>query len=156
MLKYSDIYDLWEPITIVIFDESLQTLVYILPVGQCTPDTKYNVCKWRHASSVDIEPNNLCAPRYTPSMAFISKTVWTIYFKYFVMGTSWVALSIKNIKTRASREMTSRKISILMGWTLPSTGMWRARYWPFLIVLFIIVSLDILIHECRVLKQWRI
>ena len=25
------------------------------------------------------------------------------------MGTSWVALSIKNIKTRASREMTSRK-----------------------------------------------
>ena len=25
------------------------------------------------------------------------------------MGTSWVALSIKNIKTRASKEMTSRK-----------------------------------------------
>ena len=25
------------------------------------------------------------------------------------MGTSYVALSIKNIKTRASREMTSRK-----------------------------------------------
>ena len=25
------------------------------------------------------------------------------------MGTSWVALAITNIKTRASREMTSRK-----------------------------------------------
>ena len=37
------------------------------------------------------------------------------------MGTSWVALSIKNIKTRASREM------ILMEWTLPSTGMWRGE-----------------------------
>ena len=41
------------------------------------------------------------------------------------MGTSWVALSIKNIKTRASREMASRKnIKHFMGWTLPSTGMW--------------------------------
>ena len=27
----------------------------------------------------------------------------------FFMGTSWVAVSINNIKTRASREMTSRK-----------------------------------------------
>ena len=40
MLKYSDtrIYDIWEPITIVIFNESLQTLSYILPVCQCTLD----------------------------------------------------------------------------------------------------------------------
>ena len=38
MLKYSDIYDLREPITIVIFNESLQTFAYILPVGQCTSD----------------------------------------------------------------------------------------------------------------------
>ena len=38
MLKNRDIYDLREPITIVIFNESLQTCVYILPVGQCTPD----------------------------------------------------------------------------------------------------------------------
>ena len=37
MLKYSDIYYLLEPITTVIFNESLQTVVYILPVGQCTP-----------------------------------------------------------------------------------------------------------------------
>ena len=46
------------------------------------------------------------------------------------MGTSWVALSIKNIKTRVSREMTSRKISkfsILIGGTLPSTGMWQGE-----------------------------
>ena len=37
MLKCSDIYDLWEPITIVIFNESLQTFayMYILPLGQC-------------------------------------------------------------------------------------------------------------------------
>ena len=46
------------------------------------------------------------------------------------MGTSWVGLSIKNIKTRASREMTSRKISNFsnfMGWTLPSTDMRRGE-----------------------------
>ena len=38
LLKYSDIYDIWEPITIVIFNESLQTFVYILPACQCSPD----------------------------------------------------------------------------------------------------------------------
>ena len=46
------------------------------------------------------------------------------------MGTSWVALSIKNIKTRASREMTSRKnikIFDFNGSTLPSTTMWRGE-----------------------------
>ena len=31
------------------------------------------------------------------------------FFQIFVMGTSWVAVSINNITTRASREMTSRK-----------------------------------------------
>ena len=30
-------------------------------------------------------------------------------FQIFLMGTSWVAVSINNIKTRASSEMTSRK-----------------------------------------------
>ena len=35
MLKNCDIYDHWEPITIVIFNESLQTFVYIVPVSQC-------------------------------------------------------------------------------------------------------------------------
>ena len=40
------------------------------------------------------------------------------FFQIFFIATSWVALSIKNIKTRASREMISRKIikiSIVMG-----------------------------------------
>ena len=31
------------------------------------------------------------------------------FFQIFFMGTSWVAVSINNITTRASREMTSRK-----------------------------------------------
>ena len=31
------------------------------------------------------------------------------FFQMFFMGTSWVAVSINNIKTRASREMTSQK-----------------------------------------------
>ena len=43
------------------------------------------------------------------------------------MGTSCVALSIKNIKTRASREMTSRKKWGGGGGTLPSTGMWQGE-----------------------------
>ena len=30
------------------------------------------------------------------------------FFQIFSMGTSWVAVSISNITTRASREMTSR------------------------------------------------
>ena len=35
---------------------------------------------------------------------------WTDnFFQIFFRGTSWVAVSINNIKTRASREMTSRK-----------------------------------------------
>ena len=72
---------------------------------------------------------------------------WTDnFFQIFFMGTSWVAVSINNIKTRASREMTSRKkistFSILMGWTLPSTGMWRARYLPSLIALLWLFYID--------------
>ena len=31
------------------------------------------------------------------------------FLQIFFMGTSWVALSVKNIKARASREITSRK-----------------------------------------------
>ena len=96
MLKYSDIYNLREPTTIVIFNESLRTFAYILPVGQCTPDANVSYVS-------DVMPSN--------SMAYISKTGPTISFKYFFMGTSWVALSIKKIKTPASREMTSRKLS---------------------------------------------
>ena len=42
------------------------------------------------------------------SMAYLKN--WTDnFFQIFFMGTSWVAVSINNITTRASREMTSRK-----------------------------------------------
>ena len=63
-------------------------------------------------------------------MAYLKN--WTDNFlQMFFMGTSWVAVSINNIKTRASREMTSRKkyqiFSFLVGWTLPSTGMGRGE-----------------------------
>ena len=58
------------------------------------------------------------------------------------MGTSWVALSIKNIKTRASREMTSRKnIKIFYfngGKRCQALECGRARYLPSLIALFAI------------------
>ena len=41
-------------------------------------------------------------------MAYLKN--WTDnLFQIFVMGTSWVAVSINNITTQASREMTSRK-----------------------------------------------
>ena len=49
------------------------------------------------------------------------------------MGTSCVALSIKNIKTRASREMTSRKNG---GERCQALECGRARYLPSLIALF--------------------
>ena len=42
------------------------------------------------------------------SMAYLKN--WTDnFFQMFFMGTSWIAVSINNIKTQASREMTSRK-----------------------------------------------
>ena len=41
-------------------------------------------------------------------MAYLKN--WTDnFFKICFMGTSWVAVSINNITTRASREMTSRQ-----------------------------------------------
>ena len=41
-------------------------------------------------------------------MAYLKN--WTDnFFQIFFMGTSWVAVSINNITTRASRDMTSRK-----------------------------------------------
>ena len=59
MLKYSDIYDIWEPITIEIFNESLQTFEYILPVGQCTPDKNVtyvsDVMPRQYTSSLTIQ-----------------------------------------------------------------------------------------------------
>ena len=49
-------------------------------------------------------------------MAYLKN--WTDnFFQIFFMGTSWVAISINNIKTRASSEMTSRKnIKIFKDW----------------------------------------
>ena len=41
-------------------------------------------------------------------MAYL-KTWTDNFFQIFFMGTSWVAIAINNIKTRASSEMTSRK-----------------------------------------------
>ena len=67
------------------------------------------------------------------SIAYLKN--WTDnFFQIFFMGTSWVAVSINNITTRASTKKIST-FSILMRWTLPSTGMWRARYLPSLIAL---------------------
>ena len=41
-------------------------------------------------------------------MAYLKN--WTDnFFQIYFMGTSWVAVSINNITTRASREMTSRQ-----------------------------------------------
>ena len=41
-------------------------------------------------------------------MAYLKN--WTDnFFQIIFMGTSWVAVSINNIKTRASSEMTSQK-----------------------------------------------
>ena len=41
-------------------------------------------------------------------MAYLKN--WTDnFFQIFFMGSSWVAVSINNIKTRASTEMTPRK-----------------------------------------------
>ena len=62
-------------------------------------------------------------------MAYLKN--WTDnFFQIFFMGTSWVVVSINNIKTRASSEMTSRKnikIFDFNGVNLPSTGMWRGE-----------------------------
>ena len=45
---------------------------------------------------------------FNNSIAYLKN--WTDnFFQIFFMGTSWVAVSINNITTRASREMTSRK-----------------------------------------------
>ena len=54
------------------------------------------------------------------------------------MGTSWVAVSINNIKTRASREMTSRKNIKIFYFNGVNVCMacGGARYLPSLIALF--------------------
>ena len=63
-------------------------------------------------------------------MAYLKN--WTDnFFQIFFMGTSWVAVSIINIKNSSEQrnDVTQKypKKSILMGLTLPSTGMWRGE-----------------------------
>ena len=69
-------------------------------------------------------------------MAYLKN--WTDVQMFF-MGTSWVAVSINNIKTRASREMTSRKNikKILFKWgeRCQALAWGGARYLPSLIAL---------------------
>ena len=67
------------------------------------------------------------------SMAYLKN--WTDnFFPMFFMGTSWVAVSINNIKTRASREMTSR---FYWGERCQALACGGARYLPSLIALLI-------------------
>ena len=52
------------------------------------------------------------------------------FFQILFMGTSWVTVSINNIKLDRAEKWRHEEISkcfILMGWTLPSTGMWRGE-----------------------------
>ena len=62
------------------------------------------------------------------------------FFEIFFMATSWVALSIKNIKTQASREMTSRKNIKMFDFNgvnvAKHSHVAGARYLPSLIALF--------------------
>ena len=75
-LKYIDIFDLWEPITIVILNESLQTIVCILPVGQCTPDKNvtYEMTSRKNIKIFDFNVVNVAkhwhvvGARYLPSL----------------------------------------------------------------------------------------
>ena len=62
------------------------------------------------------------------------------FFQKCFMGTSWVAVSINNIKTRASSEMTSRKnINMFYFNGVNVAKHWHvARYLPSLIALLIL------------------
>ena len=77
-------------------------------------------------------------------MALVSVASYGIFpkkIKYLFMGTSLVALSIKNIKTRAVREMKSRKnIKIFDFNGVNVAKHWHvARYLPSLIALFLML-----------------
>ena len=79
------------------------------------------------------------------------------FFQIFFMGTSCVALSIKNTKTRASREMTSQQ---KWGERCQALECGRARYLPSLIALFITafsnnktIMWSICRYNCRVMRS---
>ena len=65
------------------------------------------------------------------------KTCDRLFLSNILYGNFCVALSIKNIKTRASREMTSQQ---KWGERCQALECGRARYLPSLIALFIYVS----------------
>ena len=72
------------------------------------------------------------------SMAYLKN--WTDnFFQMFFRGISWVAVSINNIKTRASREMTSRIFFKMFyfngGERFQTLACGGARYLPSLIAL---------------------
>ena len=126
MLKYSDIYDLCEPVTIVIFNESLHTFAYILPVGQCTPYTNVMQRKCRYASSVGSEPNNLMAYISKPlsqklDLQFISNILYLNF-----LG-SCINYKYKNSSEQRNDVMKKIKMFYFNGGTLPSTGMWQGE-----------------------------
>ena len=76
-------------------------------------------------------------------MAYLKN--WTDnFFQIFVMGTSWVAVLINNITTRASREMTSRNISKIFYFN----GVNVAKHWHVAGEVF--ASSDCLVIECMV------
>ena len=70
------------------------------------------------------------------------KLVTDYFFQIFFMGTSCVALSIKNIKTRASREMTSQQ---KWGERCQALECGRARYLLSLIALLVVFGFDLII-----------
>ena len=79
-------------------------------------------------------------------MAYLKN--WTDNFlQIFLMGTSWVAVSINNI-TRASREMTSRKnINIF-----EFNGVNVAKHWHVAGEVFAIS--DCLVIQCDLSENW--
>ena len=73
------------------------------------------------------------------------------------MRTSWVGLSIKNITTQASREMTSRKISkfsILMGERCQALACGGVRYLPSLIALLSMFCFAVLKGQLSETPLW--
>ena len=77
------------------------------------------------------------AASLTIQWRILKKLVTDYFFQIFFMGTSCVALSIKNIKTRASREMTSQQ---KWGERCQALECGRARYLPSLIALLCIAA----------------
>ena len=82
------------------------------------------------------------------SIAYLKN--WTDnFFQIFFMGTSWVAVSINNITTRASREMTSRKNINIFDFN----GVNVAKHWHVAGEVFAISDCLVLVWEFYMLKS---